>query len=329
VAGLRELKAALVDLAEKYLGEVTAGHTHFQPAQPVLLSHHLLAYFEMFQRDSKRLREILPRIAVLTLGSGALAGTAVPLDRRLLARDLGLSGITRNSIDAVSDRDFAVEFTAAAALTMVHLSRMGEEIILWSHPALGWAEIAEELCTGSSLMPQKRNPDLPELVRGKTGRTIGHLTGLLALLKGLPLAYNRDLQEDKEALFDTADTLRSSLEVMTAVTAGLRFRPERLGEAARSGFSTATDLAEFLALKGVPFRRAHHLVGTIVRSCLDTGRTLEDLTARELRKFSPHFGSEAVKLLSAAESVRRKRVSGGTSPIRVRAALAAARKRNK
>jgi argininosuccinate lyase len=325
---LKGLKGSLLDLAEACFGEVTAGHTHLQPAQPVLLSHHLLAYFEMFQRDSERFRDLLPRLAVLTMGSGALAGTTIPLDRPFLARQLGLRAVSKNSMDAVSDRDFAVEFTAASSLAMVHLSRLSEELILWSHPALGWAEISEEYCTGSSLMPQKRNPDMPELARGKTGRVVGHLMGLLTLIKGLPLAYNRDLQEDKEAVFDTVDTLLSSLDVMAALLPGVSFRSERLRESAEAGLSFATDLAEHLSLRGVPFRQAHAAVGKLVRWCLEENRLPGEITLSDLQRFSPRFDQAAVKLISVDASVRAKKVPGGTSPTRVRAALKSARKQN-
>jgi len=325
---IRALNGALLDLAERHPGQLFPGHTHFQPAQPVLLAHHLLAYVEMLLRDAERFRGALARTAVLTTGSGALAGTSIPLDRRAMARDLGLPAISANSLDAVSDRDFAAEFVFCAALTMTHLSRFAEELIVWAHPALGWAEIGDEYCTGSSLMPQKKNPDMAELVRGKTGRVTGRLVAILTLLKGLPLAYNRDLQEDKEALFDAADTLRGSLEVMAGVVGSLSFRPERLEAAAAAGFSAATDLAEYLALAGVPFRQAHHLVGRIVRHCIERGQDLPALTLAELRGFSPRFGPDALKILTAAASVRRKRGPGSTAPAEVRKALRAARRRN-
>jgi len=325
---LKELKGAVLDQAERHLGAVTAGHTHFQPAQPVLLSHHLLAYFEMFQRDSERLRDLEPRIAVLTMGSGALAGTSIPLDRALLARELGLRNISANSMDAVADRDFAAEFLSCASLVMVHFSRLGEELILWSHPGLGWVEIGEAFCTGSSLMPQKRNPDMAELARGKTGRVIGHLAGLLTTLKGLPLAYNRDLQEDKEGVFDAADTLLATLDVMVPLVKGLSFRLERMRATADLGFSFATDLAEHLAVRGVPFRQAHAAVGSLVQWCLKEKKRPDDLSPEDLRKFSPRFSDAALELISADTSVRLKDLPGGTAPSRVRAALKAARKRN-
>jgi len=325
---IRALAAALIGLAERHADAIAPGHTHFQPAQPVLLAHHLLAYVEMLLRDAARFRDTLGRTAVLTTGSGALAGTSIPLDRRAMARDLGLSAITANSLDAVSDRDFVAEFVFCAALTMTHLSRFAEELIIWSHPSFGWAEIGDEYCTGSSLMPQKKNPDMAELVRGKTGRVTGHLVALLTLLKGLPLAYNRDLQEDKEALFDAADTLRGSLEVMAGVVASLTFRTERLAAAAALGFSAATDLAEYLALAGVPFRQAHHVVGRIVRSCIERGKDLPELTLADLQEFSPRFGPDALRILTAEASVRRKRGPGSTAPAEVRKALRAARRRN-
>jgi len=326
---IRALNGALLDLAERHAGQIAPGHTHFQPAQPVLLAHHLLAYVEMLLRDAARLRDCLGRTAVLTTGSGALAGTSIPLDRRAMARDLGLPAISANSLDAVSDRDFVVEFVFCASLAMAHLSRLAEELIVWSHPAFGWAEIGDEYCTGSSLMPQKKNPDMAELVRGKTGRVAGHLVALLTLIKGLPLAYNRDLQEDKEALFDAADTLRGSLEVMTGVVGSLAFRPERLAAASSIGFSSATDLAEYLALAGVPFRQAHGIVGRIVRFCIERERDLGQLTLAELRGFSPKFGADALKILTPAASVRRKRGPGSTSPAEVKQALREARRRNR
>jgi argininosuccinate lyase len=329
LAGLRGLTAALVDLAERHGDQVAPGHTHFQPAQPVLLAHHLLAYVEMLLRDADRFRDALDRIAVLTTGSGALAGTSIPLDRRGMARDLGLPAISANSMDAVSDRDFAAEFVFCASLVMVHLSRLGEELIIWSHPAFGWAEIGDEYCTGSSLMPQKKNPDMAELVRGKTGRVTGHLVSLLTLLKGLPLAYNRDLQEDKEAVFDTVDTLRGALAVMTGVVGTLQFRADRLGAAAAIGFSAATDLAEYLALAGVPFRQAHGVIGRIVRSCIERGIGLEGLTLADLKGFSPAFRADALGIITAEASVRRKRGPGCTAPAQVRSALRAARRRNR
>jgi len=326
---IRALAGALIAQAERHRATVAPGHTHFQPAQPVLLAHHLLAYVEMLLRDADRLRDARRRIAVLATGSGALAGTSVPLDRRAMARELGLDAVTANSLDAVSDRDFAAEFVFCAALVQVHLSRLGEELVLWMHPALGWAEIGDEYCTGSSLMPQKKNPDMAELVRGKTGRVAGDLVALLTLLKGLPLAYNRDLQEDKEAVFDAADTLRGSLEVMTGVVGSLAFRTDRLAEAAATGFSAATDLAEYLALRGVPFRQAHGIVGRIVRACVERGRDLPDLGLAELRAFSPRFGPDALGVLDAAATIRRKRTSGSTAPAEVARALRAARRRNR
>jgi len=326
--GTRALKGALLDQAERHVGTVTAGLTHLQPAQPVLLAHHLLAYVEMFERDCARFKDLRPRLDVLTLGSGALAGTAIPLDRAFLARELGLSSVSRNSMDAVSDRDFVVEFLSASAQFMVHLSRLSEELTLWSHPALGWSEIGESFCTGSSLMPQKRNPDMAELARGKTGRVVGHLTGLLTTLKGLPLAYNRDLQEDKEAVFDTADTVLSSLQVMAPLLEGVTFRTERMAEAAGGGFSFATDLAEYLALEGVPFRQAHSTVGALVRRCIAEEISPGEITVEMLRSFSPLFDGRTLALLSPEASVRTKNLAGGTAPARVRAALKAARKRN-
>ena len=326
---LRGLTGALIDLAARHAEQIAPGHTHFQPAQPVLLAHHLLAYVEMLLRDADRLRNTRGRTAVLTTGSGALAGTSIPLDRRAMARDLDLPAITTNSLDAVSDRDFVAEFVFCASLTMTHLSRFAEELIIWSHPAFGWAEIGDEYCTGSSLMPQKKNPDMAELVRGKTGRVTGHLVALLTLLKGLPLAYNRDLQEDKEALFDAADTLRGSLEVMTGVVGSLTFNSKRLAAAASIGFSSATDHAEYLALAGVPFRQAHGIVGRIVRHCIENRKDLGDLTLAEFREFSAKFRPDVLKILTAEASVRLKRGPGSTAPVEVKKALREARRRNR
>jgi argininosuccinate lyase len=324
---LRRLQEALLDLAGENHRVITAGHTHLQPAQPVLLSHHLMAYVEMFQRDCERLGDLKPRLSILTLGSGALAGTSIPLDRPFLARELGLKRISANSMDAVADRDFAVEFLSCAALCMTHVSRLSEELILWSHPAFGWVEIGEEYCTGSSLMPQKRNPDMPELARGKTGRVTGHLTALLATLKGLPLTYNRDLQEDKEGLFDSADTLLDTLGVMAPLVRSLTFNTERMRETAQAGFSSATDLAEYLARKGVPFRQAHGIVGRLVKWCVSKGQEIGALQIGDLKEFSPLFEKDALQLLSPEASVRSKNLPGGTAPRRVRAAVNRARKK--
>src|SRR3990170_8994978 len=261
---LAELQKALLGLAEKNKGLAMPGYTHLQRAQPVLLAHHLLAYLEMFQRDKGRFQDCGKRADVLPLGSGALAGVPYPIDRESLARELGFKEVSANSLDAVSDRDFVLEYQAAAAITMVHLSRLAEEIVLWSSAEFGFVEVGEEYATGSSIMPQKRNPDAAELVRGKSGRVFGHLTGFLATMKALPLSYNRDMQEDKEALFDTVDTLNSCLEIMAGMLGGLRMNKERMEQAAREGYILATDLADYLVKKGMPFREAHRTVKELV-----------------------------------------------------------------
>ncbi|GFN21893.1 argininosuccinate lyase [Thermanaeromonas sp. C210] len=322
---LARLQEVLVDLAEKHLFTLMPGYTHLQKAQPVTLAHHLLAYFEMFERDQGRLEDCLKRLDVCPLGSGALAGTTLPIDRRLVATELGFKDISANSLDAVSDRDFAVEFLAAASLIMMHLSRLGEEIVLWCTEEFGFLELDDAYSTGSSMMPQKKNPDVAELVRGKTGRVYGHLMGLLTVLKGLPLAYNKDLQEDKEAVFDTVDTLKGCLLVMAPLLATARFKEERLGEAARQGFSNATDVAEYLVMKGVPFREAHRIVGSLVLYCLDKGCALNDLSLEELRRYSPAFEEDISDYLTVEACVKRRKVPGGPAPEAVREALARAR----
>jgi len=321
VARLLALQKALLRLAEAHFGVILPGYTHLQRAQPILLSHHLLAYCEMFGRDVERFQDCYRRANISPLGAGALAGVPYPIDREAVARELGMDGITANSLDAVSDRDFAVEYAAAAALTMVHLSRLSEELILWSSEEFGFIELSDAYCTGSSIMPQKKNPDVPELARGKTGRVIGHLVALLAMLKAQPLAYNKDNQEDKEAIFDTADTLLSSLEVFAGLLDGLTIRRDRMEAAVSQGFLLATDLADYLVAKGLPFRDAHAVVGRMVRWCLDHHRTLASLTLNEYRQFSPLF-AEDVKTISIQSSVASRDVPGGTAPKRVREALA-------
>ncbi|HBT46722.1 MAG TPA: argininosuccinate lyase [Peptococcaceae bacterium] len=322
---LSRLQQVLVDLAEKHLFTLMPGYTHLQKAQPVTLAHHLLAYFEMFERDQGRLEDCMKRLDVCPLGSGALAGTALPIDRRLVAAELGFKDISANSLDAVSDRDFAVEFLAAASLIMMHLSRLGEEIVLWCTEEFGFVELDDAYSTGSSMMPQKKNPDVAELVRGKTGRVYGHLMGLLTVLKGLPLAYNKDLQEDKEAVFDTVDTLKGCLLVMAPLLATARFKEERMRAAARQGFSNATDVAEYLVMKGVPFREAHRIVGSLVLYCLDKGCNLGDLSLAELQRYSPAFEDDIIEYLTVEACVKRRRIPGGPSPEAVREALARAR----
>jgi len=326
VERLRTLEAAIVDFAEAHIDVVLPGCTRLQHAQPVLLAHHYLAYFEMFDRDRRRFTEIRKRVNVLPLGAAALAGTPHPIDRRQVARELGFQAVAANSMDAVSDRDFVVEFCAAGALVMMHLSRWCEELVLWSTPEFGFIEIGDAFTTGSSIMPQKKNPDVAELVRGKTGRVYGSLLALLTLLKGLPLTYNRDLQEDKEPAFDTADTLDTCLTVVARMLASIRVHDKAMADAARQGFMEATDLADYLAARGVPFREAHGLVGQIVLHCIHTGCRLSDLSAKDLARFSPVFKADVCAKLTPEAGVRQRDTVGGTAPGRVRAALRRAKR---
>jgi argininosuccinate lyase len=322
-AALTRLQRVLVALARRHRDAIIPGYTHLQRAQPILLAHHLLAYREMFARDRARFRDCQARADELPLGAGALAGAGFPLDRKFLARELGFARVSQNSIDAVADRDTAVEFLAAAAIAAVHLSRLAEDLVLWSTDEFGFLELPDAFATGSSMMPQKKNPDVAELVRGKTGRVTGALVALLTTLKGLPLAYNRDLQEDKPALFDAAGTLRQCLAVFTAMLPGLSFRTERMAAAA-DGLLLATDLADLLVERGIPFRRAHALVGALVRHCTATGRGLRELDAATLRSYSPHLTPALVRNLTPARSVARRRVLGGTAPREVHRQLARA-----
>ncbi|MEE8620862.1 MAG: argininosuccinate lyase [Syntrophobacteria bacterium] len=321
---LKDLQSNLVAQAKANLGVIMAGFTHLQHAQPVLFSHHLMAYYEMFRRDRQRLAACVERINISPLGSGALAGTSLPIDSNTTAELLDFPALSRNSIDAVSDRDFIIEFTAAAALIMMHLSRMCEELILWSSIEFGYVELSETFCTGSSIMPQKKNPDVAELVRGKSGRVYGHLMSLLTMMKGLPLAYNRDLQEDKEALFDTVDTVRQSLRILAKLWEHVSVNKERLEEMAAAGYTLATDVAEYLVLKGVPFRLAHQTVGKIVRYCLEEGKELESLTLDELRGFSKVIDEKIYTVLDLKHSVDSRNSVGGTSLQQVRQAISAA-----
>ncbi len=307
------LQKGLVSLAREYLGAVMPGYTHLQRAQPVLLSHHLLAYYEMFSRDRERLADGLKRIDVLPLGSGALAGTSLPIDREFVARELGFASVSGNSMDAVSDRDFMVEFLAACSLIQIHLSRLSEELVLWTSREFDFAEIADRFCTGSSIMPQKKNPDMPELVRGKSGRVTGNLVALLTVLKGLPMTYNRDLQEDKEPVFDTVDTVRGSLAVMGELLSGLSFKRESMARAAEKGFMTATDLAEYLVRKNVPFRQAHAIVGQAVAYCIANARELTDLSFAELQQFSGVIAEDVSDVLGVKGSVNSRTATGGTA----------------
>ena len=320
IAGLRGVQRALLGLARRYQGVVMPGYTHLQRAQPVLFAHHVLAYFEMFQRDIGRLDDCRRRADVLPLGSGALAGVPYPTDREFLASELGFSTISGNSMDAVSDRDFVVEFMSAASLCMMHFSRMSEELILWSSGEFGFIRLAEEFTTGSSIMPQKRNPDFAELARGKTGRVYGDLMALLTTLKGLPLTYNRDLQEDKEGFFDTVDTLQTTVEVFAAMLPGLELQTERVESLAGESGMLATDLADYLVGKGVPFREAHGIMRALCRLCDDRGVALGDLSLDEYRKHSPHFEGDVYNITAAA-SIAARDNPGGTAPNRVAEAL--------
>ncbi len=325
VKRLRRFQQAILDQAEANKDVVIPGYTHLQRAQPVLLAHHLLAYFEMVQRDVGRFEDCLKRADVMPLGSGALAGVPYPIDRESVAKELGFSRISANSMDAVSDRDFVLEFHAAASLAMMHLSRMAEELILWSTEEFGFIEMDEAHTTGSSIMPQKKNPDVAELGRGRTGRVYGHLMGALTMLKGLPLSYNRDLQEDKEALFDTVDTLQSTLDAFSGMLSGLKANAARTRQATEAGYMLATDIADYLTKKGRPFREAHRIVGEIVQYAIKEGKTLSDLTPAEYRRFSPQFG-EDICSITVEGAIAARAIPGGTAPSEVAKALAAARK---
>ena len=315
---LRSLQTALLAAAEREIGTILPGYTHLQHAQPVLLAHHLLAYFWMLQRDRERLRDARRRVNVLPLGAGALAGTGFPVDRHLTARLLEFEAVAENSMDAVSDRDFAAEVLAAASLIAVHLSRLGEELILWSSPEFGFVRLHDSVTTGSSIMPQKKNPDVAELARGKVGRVLGDFVAVVTMMKGQPLAYNKDNQEDKESLFDAIDTLSTLLPPFTRMVETARFQRERMASALRGDFSTATDLADWLACQGVPFREAHHRVGTLVRRCLERGIGLEDLTEAELREWAPEFAARPLPDLSPRGSVEARQTQGGTATESVR-----------
>ncbi|MBI2998665.1 MAG: argininosuccinate lyase [Deltaproteobacteria bacterium] len=318
---LEGLKREIARTAKRHLQVIMPGYTHLQRAQPVLFSHYLLAYAEMLERDSERMRACLERVNVLPLGSGALAGTSFPIDRSYVARQLKFPRISKNSIDAVSDRDFILEFLSAAAILFVHLSRLAEEMVLWSSEEFGFIELPDRYCTGSSMMPQKKNPDVPELVRGKSGRVFGHLQALLVVMKGLPLAYNRDLQEDKVPLFDTVDTVKGCLTMMRDVVREVKVKKERMRAAARDGFMNATDLADYLVRRGLSFRSAHALAGKVVLFCLDQGRRIEELSLKELKRFSPRFERDVYVFLTLEASVRRRRAPGGTSAVNVRRRL--------
>jgi argininosuccinate lyase len=318
VALIEDSQRSLVFLAEENLDIIMPGYTHLQRAQPVLLSHHLMAYYEMFKRDRERVLESIQRVNVMPLGSAALAGSTFDLDRETVAKELGFDHISRNSMDAVSDRDFVLEFLFNASALMMHMSRLSEELVIWSSQEYRFITISDAFCTGSSIMPQKKNPDLPELIRGKTGRVYGHLMSLLTTMKGLPLTYNKDMQEDKEALFDTFDTVQICLEVMARLLGEISFDKERLNEAIRKGFLVATDLADYLVRKGVPFRQAHEIVGKMVILAISQKKELHELTLREMKGFYRQIGQDVYEWLDPMLSPGRRNSPGGTGPDMVR-----------
>ncbi|AFY84259.1 argininosuccinate lyase [Oscillatoria acuminata] len=327
---IRDFQSVLLELADRHVETLIPGYTHLQRAQPISLAHHLMAYFEMAQRDWDRLGEIYQRVDICPLGAGALAGTTFPIDRHFSAQELGFSRPYNNSLDAVSDRDFAIEFLCASSLILVHLSRLSEEVILWASQEFSFITLTDSCATGSSIMPQKKNPDVPELVRGKTGRVFGHLQGMLVLMKGLPLAYNKDLQEDKESLFDAVKTVKSCLEAMTILMSeGIQFREQRLAEAVAEDFSNATDVADYLAAKGVPFREAYNLVGKVVKTSLSAGKLLKDLTLEEWKALHPAFETDIYAAIAPKQVVSARNSYGGTGFEQVRQALTEAKIRFK
>ncbi len=320
------LQTALVDFAEAHIDVILPGFTHMQHAQPVLFAHHILAYFEMFKRDRERFHQLRDRVNILPLGSAAMAGTPYPIDRKQVAKELGFAGISANSMDAVSDRDYQIEFCAAASMVMMHLSRMSEELILWSSPGFNFVEIGDAFTTGSSIMPQKKNPDVAELVRGKVGRVYGDLSAILTMVKGLPLTYNRDLQEDKEALFDASDTVQLCLAVFANMIPSITVNADSMAAATRQGFMEATDMADYLVTQGMPFREAHGVIGRIVLHCTREGLTLPELDLDLLQGYSPLFKHDIFKVLTPQAIVGRRNNPGGTAPARVKQALKQARK---
>jgi argininosuccinate lyase len=324
---IRKLERALLDAAERHHALIMPGYTHLQLAQPVLLAHHLLAYVEMLERDRERLRDCLKRANVMPLGAAALAGTSLPIERRRTARELGFAAVSPNSMDAVSDRDFAVEFASVGALIMMHLSRLSEELVLWASEEFSFIRLPDAYATGSSIMPQKKNPDVPELVRGKTGRVYGNLMALLTILKGLPLTYNRDLQEDKPPLFDTVDTVKGALGVLAEMIPHVVFNEARMYEAAGRGYAAATDVAEYLVDRGVPFREAHEATGRLVSHAISTGKGLVDLTLKDFKRVSPRFEADVLGRLSPEASVRARTSEGGTAPAQVGRAIRRLKKR--
>jgi argininosuccinate lyase len=322
---IKALQVSFIDLAEQHTDTIMPGFTHLQVAQPISFAHHLMAYYEMLKRDAQRLQDARRRVNLLPLGAAALAGTSYPINRKMVAEILDFEGVCENSLDAVSDRDFAIEFTACAALIMTHLSRCSEELILWMSPMVGFIDIADRFCTGSSIMPQKKNPDVPELVRGKTGRVNGHLVALLTLMKGQPLAYNKDNQEDKEPLFDTVDTLTQTLRIYADMIGGITVKPEAMRRAALQGYATATDLADYLVKKGLPFRDAHETVALSVRFAEQKGCDLSDISLSELKNFSPLIEEDIYQVLSLEGSLASRNHIGGTAPNQVKAAITRAR----
>jgi len=326
LALIRAAQRALLDLADRHTDTIMPGFTHMQVAQPVSYAHHLMAYFEMLNRDAQRLIDCRKRVNRLPLGSAALAGTTFPIDRLMVAKELGFDGVCENSLDAVSDRDFAIEFCAAGALVMTHLSRFCEEIVIWMNPRFAFVDLDDRFCTGSSIMPQKKNPDVPELIRGKTGRVNGHLVALLTLMKGQPLAYNKDNQEDKEPLFDTVDTVAASLRVFGDMLGGIKVNAEAMHKAALEGYATATDLADYLVKKGLPFREAHEAVAQAVRFAEECGRDLAVLKLSELQQFSRLIGDDVFAALTLEGALKARSHIGGTAPARVKAAIAKGRK---
>ena len=324
---LRELLAVLLDTAQAHLGTVMPGYTHLQRAQPITLAHHLMAYVQMFGRDRERLADCRKRLNVMPLGSGALAGTTYPLDRASVAAELGFDAITENSLDGVSDRDFAIELAAALSIVMVHLSRFCEEIILWSSAEFAFVELDDAYSTGSSIMPQKKNPDAAELIRGKSGRVFGDLPGLLTIMKGLPLAYNKDMQEDKEAIFDAVDTVCGCLPIFTRMIATMRVKPATMRRAAAGGFTNATDIADYLVKKGMPFRESHEVIGRMVAHCIGAGCAIEDLDLAALRGFSSLIEDDVYDAISIETCVSGRQVPGGPAGVAVEAAILSARTR--
>ena len=319
------LMDSLIFQAEENLDVMMPGFTHLQTAQPILFSHHMLAYFEMLKRDKARMEDCLKRVNVMPLGAGALAGTTFPIDREYVAELLGFPEVTRNSLDSVSDRDFALEFCSASSILMMHLSRFSEELILWSTSEFKFVDLSDSFCTGSSIMPQKKNPDVPELVRGKTGRVYGNLMSLLTVMKSLPLAYNKDMQEDKEPLFDTIDTVKGSLKVFADMVREMRVNPARMKTAAAAGYSTATDVADYLVVKGAAFRDAHEAVGKAVRYCIENEMELDELSLTEWQLFSPRFQEDIFQAITLDASVNARKATGGTALVRVQAEIARAK----